>query len=389
MNSIPGSVVPLAMFPFWSVHFLSSIHPSQARLTTVFVYNNAMLHAIIFRAFFILLPDYGLVKDGRPDLRLVHQLYWLALTSFVLVSHSILPLSFLIKGIFPEGTGPGRVCLIGLAMEQNQETAKFTIMQFMDPLLVAIANSYACWRVRRFLRGHCPRGRMSCIGDYRRNVITLKETSNLLHILCFSALIDSVMMAVFPDLDKILEGKVLFWIWNIKGILFNEGLFLTIPLFLDIPLETEVTEGKTVFYVSAPSLPLIPRQPTRPTLTSYSSAPSSSSSVVVLPNEPSTSFKINGAEERYHARSKQTGLILFVRSASPLSTSPSPSPTPPPPTKPRLFSGRKCVSKAGKTSKKIKSSIPAHQPHNALGKKYRTTFYCKWHQQVERVESQP
>ena len=99
------------------------------------------------------------------------QLYWVVLTSFILVFHSVLPISFLIKGNFPEGTGPGRVCLIGLARQQTEEdNAKLTILQFMVPLLVTIFISYAGLRVRRFLRGHCPRGKMSCIGVYQRNV---------------------------------------------------------------------------------------------------------------------------------------------------------------------------------------------------------------------------
>ena len=344
---------------------------TQARFTTAYVYMNAMFFAIFFRLFFILFPDYGLVKDGRPDLRLVHQLYWVVLSSFVLVNHSVLPLSFLIKGNFPEGTGPGRVCLMGSAREQTHDNAKLKILQFMSPLLVTIFNCYACWRVRRFIRGHCPRGRMSCIGVYRRNVITLKETSNLLHILCFSSVIDSVIQAVFPNLD--LEGKVLFWIWNIKGISFNEGLFLTLPLFLDIPFESEPTKGKVDFYVSAPRF-LFPRPPT---LSSYL-LPSSSSLVVELPNEPSTSSKMttNGAEDRNHGKSKQT-----VRTAFPLSRTTSSPPRPP--SKSLSSSERKGKGK----SRKIKSSNPTNQAPNVFGKTYRTTLYCKRHDQVERIES--
>ena len=350
---------------------------TQARFTTAYVYMNSMLFNVFFRAFFIVFPDYGLVKDGRPDLRLVHQLYWVVFVSFVLVFHSVLPLSFLVKGNFPEGTGPGRVCL-GLARQQTQDNAKLTILQFMTPLLVAISNSYACWRVRRFLRDHCPRGRMSCIGVYRRNVITLKETSKLLYILCFSSFIDSVIQAVFPNLDKILEGKVLFWIWNIKGISFNEGLFLTLPLFLEIPFECKPPNERANFYVSAPKI-LLARSPT---LTSHPLPIAPAFSDAPLPSKPSTSsgMTLHGAQDRNQGTSKQTGRILFVRSQSSLSQSPSP----PPPSK--SFSERKGSPKGGKSSNKL--SIPSNKPRNDVGKKYRTTFYCKRHNQVERVESQ-
>ena len=277
---------------------------------------------------------------------------------------------------------------MGSAREQTHDNAKLTIMQFMSPLLVTIFNSYGCWRVRRFIRGHCPRGRMSCIGVYRRNVITLKETSILLNILCCSSVIDSVIQAVFPNLDKILEGKVLFWIWNIKGISFNEGLFLTLPLFLEIPFECKPPNERGNFYVSAPKI-LVPRSPTltshplpiapppsKPIAPAFSDAP--------LPSKPSTSsgMTLHGAQDRNQGTSKQTGRILFVRSQSSLSQSPSP----PPPSK--SFSERKGSPKGGKSSKKLTLSIPSNKPRDDVGKKNRTTFYCKWHNQVERVESQ-
>ena len=331
-----------------------------------------MLFNMFFRAFFVLYPDYGLVKDGRPDLRLVHQLYWVVLSSFILVNHAVLPLSFLIKGNFPEGTGPGRVCL-GLARQQGKDNVKLMIMQFMTPLLVTIFNGYVCWRVRRFMRGHCPKGRMSCIGVYRRNVITLKETSRILYLLCFSSFIDSVIQAVFPNLDKIFKGNVLFWIWNIKGLSFNEGLFLTLPLFLEIPIESAPSKGKPYFYVSPPKC-LLPRRPSQSFLTSCSSC-------VLPPSKPSTSSKMTMIEANdRNAGRKQTGLILSVRSASPLSTLPPPQPS--------SFSERTGVPKDEKSSKLV-LSIPNNKPRNDFCKKYRTTFYCKQHNQVERVEPEP
>ena len=215
------------------------------------------------------------------------------------------------------------------------------------------------------MRGHCPKGKLSCIGVYRRNVITLKETSRLIFILCFSSFIDSVIQAVFPNLDKILDGKVLFWIWNIKGISFNEGLFLTLPLLLEIPIESEPTKGKPYFYVSAPDL-LLPRPP------NLSSHPMPSSCVRLPPSKPSTSSKMtmNEAEVGNPGR-KETGLILST------STAPQPSSS----------SERKGFPK-GEKSSKLMLSIPTNKPRNDFCKKYRTTYYCKRHNQVERVESE-
>ena len=256
-----------------------------------------MLFNMVFRSFFILHPDYGLVKDGRPDLHLVHQLYWVALCAFILVNHSVLPLSFLIKGNFPEGTGPGRLCLV-LARGQSQDNAKLTIMQFITPFLVTTFTIYITWRVRRFLKGHCPRGRMSCIGVYRRNVITMKETTRLLYILCLSSFIDAVIQTAFPNLEQIMESRDLFWIWNIKGIAFNEGLFLILPLVLDVPYESEPLTEKASFYVSPPKI-LVPRSPCR----TYST------------DRFATAAAVSSKPNMKLDNQNHTGLILMVRPA--------------------------------------------------------------------------
>ena len=43
----------------------------------------------------------GLVLDGRPNLKLFNQLYWLITLAFVVVGHVVYPLPQLISGTFP------------------------------------------------------------------------------------------------------------------------------------------------------------------------------------------------------------------------------------------------------------------------------------------------
>ena len=395
-----------AVFSSRCLPLLSNSTYIQARFTTGYVYMDAMLFNIIFRAFFVLYPDYGLVKDGRPALRLVHQLYWVVLSSFILVNHTVLPLSFLIKGTFPEGTGPGRLCL-GLGGQQTQDSTKVTIMQFMTPLLAAIVNCYVCWMVRRFIRGHCPGGRLSCIGVYRRNVISLKETSGLLYTLCLSSFIDSVIQAIFPNRGENLQGKILFWVWNIKGISFNEGLFLILPIFFDIPIESEASKVKRPFYVRAPPKLLLPRPPNPAFRLPSPSSPVLPTTKPSSTGSSSSTMKTYGIEDK-NRTSKQSGFILFVKPASPSSPS---SPSFQTCSEPVSISERKSISmrkdaladhieRSGKSDNKqmlsiqtnkpkLLLSIPTNKPHDEFCKRYRTMFYCKQHNQIERFESQP
>ena len=41
-------------------------------------------------------------------------------------------------------------------------------------------NVLFCFQVQRFLAGHCPRGKMHCIGRYKRNVISFRQKFYLL-----------------------------------------------------------------------------------------------------------------------------------------------------------------------------------------------------------------
>ena len=126
----------------------------------------------------------------------------------------------------------------------------------------------------------------------------MKETTRLLYILCLSSFIDAVIQTAFPDLEQIMESKDLFWIWNIKGISFNEGLFLILPLVLDVPYESEPSKEKASFYVSPPKM-LVPRSPCRTFSTDrYATA-------VAVSSKPKMKL-----DNQNH-----TGLILFVRPA--------------------------------------------------------------------------
>ena len=52
------------------------------------------------------------MREGRPDLRLFHQLYWIIVSAELLVMYIVFPGAQIIQGTFPSETVPGRVCLL-------------------------------------------------------------------------------------------------------------------------------------------------------------------------------------------------------------------------------------------------------------------------------------
>ena len=48
--------------------------------------------------------------------------------------------------------------------------------------------------VKRYLKGQCPQGKMSCIGDYRRNVVTLKQNLNFCFLFMISKLYPDILV---------------------------------------------------------------------------------------------------------------------------------------------------------------------------------------------------
>ena len=173
--------------------------------------------------------------------------------------HTIFPGAAIIQGIFPSQTTSGRICLLenlikGSGDFLESEAYKLLLFHLFFPLLNISIIIYLRLRVRRFMGDLCPRKQMSCIGVYKRNVISLKTTIVWLIIWDVSALIDCGFQALLSmEPSQVWSREVVFWIWNIKGFLFNEGLHLTLPSFLEIPNSFERQKVRVrVFYARHP-----------------------------------------------------------------------------------------------------------------------------------------
>ena len=111
------------------------------------------------------------------------------------------------------------------------------------------------------MRKYCPLGRMSCIGRYRRNVLTLKQTMAWVVLWCLSGIADICLQALFIRYQEQWSSETLFWIWNVKGFVANEGFHIFIPFALSVPTDQgSKSSSSTSFYVRKPSV-LVPRRP--------------------------------------------------------------------------------------------------------------------------------
>ena len=136
--------------------------------------------------------------------------------------------------------------------QSNFEMQKLVLIWIVFVLLEIIFFKYMEWRVTRFLRGHCPNQRMSCIGKYKRNVINFKQTAYLMLIWQVNLLLDFPFQT-FLEKEETFSSESKFLIWVAKGIFLNEGF-----IFFQLAIKVDNTKTKLVqpghFYVRPPTL---------------------------------------------------------------------------------------------------------------------------------------
>ena len=101
---------------------------------------------------------------------------------------------------------------------------------------------------------------MSCIGVYKRNVISLQTTIHWLMFWNVGVLLDYAFYTLLTAQGEYFSPQTAFWIWNVKDFLLNEGLHFALPALLEVPdrLDREKM-GKNKFYVRKPGI-LEPRR---------------------------------------------------------------------------------------------------------------------------------
>ena len=75
---------------------------------------------------------------------------------------------------------------------------------------------------------------------------------------------DICLQVLFISHKEEWGSETIFWIWNIKGFVANEGLHIFIPFILSVPNDSE-NRSSIDFYVHKPSV-LVPRTPSNQAL---------------------------------------------------------------------------------------------------------------------------
>jgi hypothetical protein len=130
------------------------------------------------------------------------------------------------------------------------------LLTFMSSFLFTFRILYDRLRGKKFLKELCPGGKMSSIGLYRRNVVTLNGTFWWFLCLMFFQVLSLLIADIGIDF---FSAKQIFWIWNVTSTIGYECFHLVIPIFLEIPNQGCFT--KREFYVRKnvpePKLPIL------------------------------------------------------------------------------------------------------------------------------------
>ena len=157
--------------------------------------------------------------------------------------------------------------MLGIMPDNSFE--EFTKMKFIGiafNLLVLSRILYLKRKVKAFLNGLCPKGAMTCLGGFRRNLITFNAT--FLWIVWWNCVL--LFCCISVDYGRsFLSAKTQFWIWNISETLGCEGAHFIFPFLLQLPSQGSAPLGRVDFYVRDPDME--PRRP--PILTGLSPPP--------------------------------------------------------------------------------------------------------------------
>ena len=195
----------------------------------------------------------GFVKKGQLDLKLLHQLYWLAWSTFVAIELIVFAGTPIFRGNIYKSNSRGRICALLVnqddVLDDQEDSVKTSYTKF--GLIVQLFYTIRfVRRIRRFVKGQCPRNILSSIGKYRRNVANLYW-----EFWC------SVLWSFFPSIDftlrKISMAYIPHFAFFVNFVLIDSVLYLFyIVLFLalcqsDIPSKAELTK-RHPFYVTYP-----------------------------------------------------------------------------------------------------------------------------------------
>ena len=176
------------------------------------------------------------------------------------MSSLITPVSIMVDQLkeFPSNTS-GRVCRLQ-QVEYEEYTYTHLLYVCAFGFIGVFTMSYFSWMIRRFLSGHCPDRKYSCIGVYKRNVITLKQTAMWYLLTVATGVIDRAFEFSAFHHQQQFSREAWFLLWTLKGFLIYEGFYFLLPFALTLPQDwTEKPFFMTKFDHLEPRVPNISR----------------------------------------------------------------------------------------------------------------------------------
>ena len=267
--SCPGLLAPVALWSSLLLLGLPDNSPARRELcgslllarNTIWILNgNIMSFSILWRSFLILHSEKGLVAEGKPNLKLFNQLYWVVVFSMTVIELTISPFTQIAKGGFPENSHKGRICLL---LENDHmvdyEWQKYKLFPIAMCSLALLNLRYTHLQIRRRLTKFCPNKRYSCIMTYKRNIVNFQTSLLWADIVLYYGIFDWLVLTVLNEYRSQMSIKTRYLIWNTYSSTIIEVLHLLIPLVLVIPKPSRIGSKLGEFYVRQPVLE--PRRP--------------------------------------------------------------------------------------------------------------------------------
>ena len=211
------------------------------------VFLNTALFSHTFRTVLIRFADRGLVLQGKPNLKLFSQLFWLILIPYCCIGMMMAPLFSILSGRFTQ-VFVAKICTLSPSFDQDP---KKIMTQHIVPLMVPLLNlgygQYLNYKVRQYFR---PNQKMHSFGNYRRNLITFKENRKYIQINFWYVLLTNLVLNIlFINGERFsLTPENLSWVQNLWNFLYLDifhGLFLPTKMTIHRKCDWQRNVSKT------------------------------------------------------------------------------------------------------------------------------------------------
>ena len=238
---------------------ICSIHV-QTRYILAIVLTNMFYFSFLWRTFLILHAK-GFIRNGKLNLTLFGQLFWIISIAFMTIAYSVYPGSMFITGSFARQS---IICLLGSLDEKTGSDRP----KMMGVLLISCLNQtffvlYFSWKTKRLLKTFGPNNKMTCIGKYRRNAVNYRESAVASVAWSMFNILDVSLVAACKYLN--LGRNTIFFVDRFMWVILFEifSFFIMCKICCrEMPCHSEPPKPAQ-FYVHSP-LVLVPRRPPDP-----------------------------------------------------------------------------------------------------------------------------